>query len=79
MDNEKKGSPQEKRNLTEKELELITGGAYSQDNGKAMTITAKTAGIDTQVSAICIGISDKNGQQKAAANSILDSFTKSVR
>ena len=42
--------------LTEEELTQVTGG--------------KT-GINSQISAICIGISDKNGEMKAAADSNL--------
>ena len=51
---------------------------YTVDNGRAIAITAKTAGLDTQVSAICIGVSDKNGEMKAAVNSILDSFSEVI-
>ena len=42
--------------LTEDELEQVTGGQ---------------TGINSQISAICIGISDKNGEMKAAADSNL--------
>ena len=51
---------------------------FTHDNGKAVSITAATAGIDTQISAICIGVSDKNGNQKADVNTILDSFTEAI-
>ena len=50
----------------------------TNDNGNALFITADVAGIDGQISAICIEVKDKNGNIKADANSILDSFTEAV-
>ena len=54
------------------------GDVFTPDNGNAVSITAATAGIDTQISAICIGVADKNGNQKADVNTILDSFTEAI-
>ncbi len=59
-------------------IDSAGSSVYTVDNGKAMTITAATAGIDTQISAICIGVSDKNGTQKADVNSIMDSFSEAI-
>ena len=42
--------------LTEEELAQVTGGQ---------------TGINSQISAICFGVSDKNGEMKAAADSNL--------
>lgn len=62
------------------ELGVDASGAavFTHDNGNAVFFTAATAGLDNQISAICIGISDKNGEVKAAATSVLDSFTEAI-
>ena len=51
---------------------------FTHDNGNAVFFTAATAGLDNQISAISIEISDKNGEVKAAATSVLDSFTNTI-
>lgn len=62
------------------ELGVDASGAavFTPDNGNAVFFTAATAGLDNQISAICIGVSDKNGNQKADVNTILDSFTEAI-
>lgn len=69
--------------LTDEQLEKVLGGleeAFERkvaDNGNAMQITGKTVGLDSQVSAICFGVADKNGEQNRTASSInINSLTE---
>ena len=49
------------------------------DDKNALTIKAKTAGTDGAVSGFTISITDKNGQVKKNANSLLDAFTEKIQ
>ena len=63
---------------TEIGIDSASTSVYTVDNGNAVVLTAKEGGIDNQISAICIGITDKYGKQKAEATSILNSFTEAI-
>lgn len=54
----------EVKELSEEELVQVAAG------------TKEDHSTNGQISAVCIGISDKNGNQKAAANSVPDSFSE---
>ena len=52
---------------------------YTASGKEAVTITAKTAGIDGQVAGLSISITDKDGNARKAANSALDAFNETIR
>ena len=45
----------------------------------ALTITAKTAGVDNQISGFTISITDNTGAVRKSANAALDAFDESIR
>lgn len=63
---------------TEIGIDSASAYVYTHDNGNAVVLTAKEGGIDTQISAICIEVTDKYGNLKADANSVLNSFTEAI-
>ena len=74
--------------LTDDELETVLGGLIGNggmemsncmDAQSAVVITAKTAGILTQISGFCISVSNTNSEMIAVQNSVLDSFTEGIR
>ncbi len=52
---------------------------YTIDGEKGISIRAATAGVDAQLAGLTISVSDKDGMIKKSVNSVLDSFTESVR
>ncbi len=51
---------------------------YTADNQNAITLTAKTAGVDAQISGFTISITDNTGKTNKSANAVLDAFTESI-
>jgi flagellin len=49
------------------------------DNGCAITLTAKTAGVDNQISGFTISITTNKGNVNKSANAVLDNFSESIR
>ena len=49
------------------------------DNGCAITLTAKTAGVDSQISGFTISITTNKGNVNKSANAVLDNFSESIR
>ncbi len=49
------------------------------DLGSALSIAAKEAGVEGQISGFTICITDKDGNINKSANAILDNFTESIR
>ena len=58
-----------------------TSGAkvYTADGKSAITITAGTSGVSSQISGLTISITDQSGNVKKSANASLDAFNESVR
>lgn len=52
---------------------------YTANREKAITITAASAGVQYQISGLTFSVSDSEGKVKKSVNSVLDSFTESVR
>ncbi|SHK70335.1 flagellin [Selenomonas ruminantium] len=52
---------------------------YTADKGCAMTLTAKTAGVSSQISGFTISITNNKGAINKSANAVLDNFTESIR
>jgi len=52
---------------------------YTADKGCAMTLTAKTGGLDGQISGFTISITNNKGQINKSANAVLDNFSESIR
>jgi len=52
---------------------------YTADKGCAMTLTAKTGGLDGQIAGFTISITNNKGQINKSANAVLDNFTESIR
>ena len=52
---------------------------YTADNGCAMTLTAKSAGLNGQVSGFTISITNNKGAINKSANAVLDNFSESIR
>ena len=52
---------------------------YTADMGNAITLTAKSAGTDGQISGFTMSITDNTGKINKNANAILDNFTESIR
>lgn len=51
---------------------------YTATNQSAITLTAKTAGIDSQISGFTISITDNTGKTNKSANAVLDAFSESI-
>ncbi len=51
---------------------------YTATNQTAVTLTAKTAGIDSQISGFTISVTDNTGKTNKSANAVLDAFTESI-
>ena len=49
------------------------------DNGCAITLTAKTSGVDNQISGFTISITTNKGNVNKSANAVLDNFSESIR
>jgi len=49
------------------------------DDGNAVTIRAKTSGVDAQISGFTISIADRDGNIKKSVNAVLDDWSESVR
>ncbi len=47
-------------------------------NQTAVTLTAKAAGIDNQISGFTISVTDNTGKTNKSANAVLDAFTESI-
>ncbi len=58
-----------------------TSGAmtYTASGASGITFTAATAGVTSQVAALTISITDKEGNVKKSANASLDAFNETVR
>ena len=57
-----------------------SGNAVATASGEnALTITAKTAGVDSQISGFTISITDNTGAVRKSANAALDAFDESIR
>lgn len=52
---------------------------YTADSASALTITAKAAGITSQISGITFSVTDTKGNVKKSANALLDNFSESIR
>jgi flagellin len=52
---------------------------YTADKGCAMTLTAKTGGLDGQISGFTISITNNKGQINKSANAVLDNFSETIR
>ncbi len=52
---------------------------YTPDGKKAVTFIADKPGTEGQISGLTISITDKNGQFRRTANTVLDNFTETVR
>jgi flagellin len=52
---------------------------YTADKGCAMTLTAKTAGVSSQISGFTISITNNKGAINKSANAVLDNFSESIR
>ncbi len=52
---------------------------YTIDGEKGLTVRAAASGVDGQLAGLTISVSDKDGMIKKSVNSVLDSFTESVR
>ena len=52
---------------------------YTADKGCAMTLTAKTGGLDGQIAGFTISITNNKGQINKSANAVLDNFSESIR
>ena len=58
----------------------IAGDTVSTaDGGNALTITAKTAGVTSQISGLTFSVTNTKGQVQKSANAVLDNFTESIR
>ena len=49
------------------------------DNGCAITLTAKTGGVNGQISGFTISITTNKGNVNKSANAVLDNFSESIR
>ena len=52
---------------------------YTADGGNALTITAKTTGVENQISGLTFSVSNSKGQVKKSVNAVLDNFSESIR
>lgn len=52
---------------------------YTADKGNAITLTAKKAGVDNQISGFSISITNNKGAINKSANAVLDNFSESIR
>jgi flagellin len=52
---------------------------HTADKGCALTLTAKTGGVDGQISGFTISITNNKGAINKSANAVLDNFTESIR
>jgi flagellin len=52
---------------------------YTADMGSAITLKAKTAGLDGQISGFTISITSNTGATNKSANAVLDNFSESIR
>lgn len=58
----------------------IAGDTVSTaDGGNALTITAKAAGVTSQISGLTFSVTNTKGQVQKSANAVLDNFTESIR
>ena len=58
----------------------IAGDTVSTaDGGNALTITAKTPGVTSQISGLTFSVTNTKGQVQKSANAVLDNFTESIR
>ena len=51
---------------------------YTATNQTAITLTAKTAGLDEQISGFTISITDNTGKTNKSANAVLDAFSETI-
>jgi len=56
-----------------------TNAVYTASGESAITITAKTGGIDGQIAGFTIYITDNEGNVNKSANASLDAFSESIR
>ncbi len=52
---------------------------YTADRGCALTLTAQTAGVSSQISGFTISITNNKGAINKSANAVLDNFSESIR
>ena len=52
---------------------------YTADKGCAVTLTAFTAGVSSQISGFTISITNNKGAINKSANAVLDNFSESIR
>jgi flagellin len=52
---------------------------YTADKGCAVTLTAYTSGVSSQISGFTISITNNKGAINKSANAVLDNFTESIR
>ncbi|SFW31857.1 flagellin N-terminal helical domain-containing protein [Selenomonas ruminantium] len=52
---------------------------YTADKGCAITLRAKTGGVEGQIAGFTISISNKNGAINKSANAALDNFSETIR
>ena len=49
------------------------------DKGKALTIVAKSSGVQSQISGVTFSVTNTKGQVQKSANAVLDNFSESIR
>lgn len=66
---------------TNSTIGTATSGAtvHTADGKSAITVTAGTSGVSSQISGLTISITDQSGNVKKSANASLDAFNESIR